>query len=169
MKKFKIIVLFIVLCMIFTACRTKTNSNANNNANITGTITPTLPPAPTTPPNNNPDNSITGNSVTGGKYKDGIYDVKHKSTKPGYEEAIVTIQNGKIQNIELKRLDDNSQEVNYDQWNGTTDYPNLKQDRLDLASAILAKQSPDVDTISGATQSSNGWIAAVTDALKQAE
>jgi len=34
---------------------------------------------------------------------------------------------------------------------------------------MLEKQSPDVDAISGATQSSDGWKAAVTDALGQAK
>lgn len=102
-------------------------------------------------------------------YKDGTYDVKHKSVKPGYEEAVVVIKGGKIQSITLKRLGDNKIELNYAGWDGTSDRPNLKQFRLDLAKAMMAKQSAKVDTISGATDSSNGWIAAVTDALKQAK
>jgi uncharacterized protein with FMN-binding domain len=109
-----------------------------------------------------------GCSTKAASYKDGTYDIMHKSTKPGYEEAVVTIQNGKMQTIDLKRLDDNKVEVDYNQWDGTGEYPNLKKDRVDLANAMLSKQSPDVDTISGATQSCNGWIAAVKDALKQA-
>ena len=109
----------------------------------------------------------TGVPVT---YKDGTYDIKHKSTKPGYEEAVVTIKDGKIQNIELKRLDDNQAEINYNDWDGTKNgQPDLKQYRLDLAKAMVDKQSPDVDSISGATQSSVGWKAAVSDALAKAK
>lgn len=112
--------------------------------------------------------TISGCSSKAAAYKDGSYDIMHKSTKPGYEEAVVTIQNGKMQTIDLKRLDDNKVEVNYDEWNGTGEYPNLKQDRIDLANAMLSKQSANVDSISGATQSCKGWKAAVKDALKQA-
>jgi uncharacterized protein with FMN-binding domain len=110
--------------------------------------------------------SSTGKKVV---YKDGVYDVKHKSTKPGYEEAVVTIKNKNIQNIVLKRLDDSKKEVNYNDWNGTKGYPNLKKYRLDLAKAMMNKKSPDVNVISGATQSSNGWKAAVSSALSKAQ
>lgn len=103
-------------------------------------------------------------------YKDGTYDVLHKSSKPGYEEAVVTIKNKKIQKIVLKRLDDKKKEVNYNQWDGTHNgYPNLKKFRVDLANAMMKKQSPDVNVISGATASSNGWKAAVSSALSRAQ
>lgn len=132
---------------------------------------------PTTPPSNTGITNITpsttgGNTGSDGKtitYKDGVYDVKHKSTKPGYEEAIVTIKGGKIDSIELKRLDDKEKEVNYNDWDGTKQFPNLKKFRIDLANAMVSKQSPDVNVISGATQSSNGWKAAVASALSKAQ
>ncbi len=111
-----------------------------------------------------------GSAPDPGAYKDGVYDVKQKSTKPGYEEALVTIKDGKIESIDLKRLDQNEKEINYDDWDGTKGgYPNLKQYRVDLAKAMLAKKSPDVDAISGATASSNGWKAAVANALSRAK
>lgn len=118
------------------------------------------------------NNIGTASSNTGKKvvYKNGTYDVKHKSTKPGYEEAVVTIKAGKIQKISLRRLDDAKKEVNYNDWNGTKGgRPNLKQARLDLAKAMVNKQSADVNVISGATQSSNGWKAAVSSALSKAQ
>ncbi len=102
-------------------------------------------------------------------YKDGVYDISHNSTKSGYEEALVTVQSGIIKNIELRRLDAKGVEVNYDQWTGAGEYPNLKQDRITLANAMLAKQSQNVDSISGATESSIGWKTAVAVALKQAQ
>jgi uncharacterized protein with FMN-binding domain len=102
-------------------------------------------------------------------YKDGVYNEIHKSTKPGYEEAVVTIKNKKIQNINLKRLDANKKEINYNDWDGTKGgRPNLKQDRLVLAKAMVDKQSSNVNAISGATQSSDGWKAAVSTALSKA-
>lgn len=114
--------------------------------------------------------SLQGCMTSQGNYKDGVYDEKAKSTNPGYEEAIVTIKGGKIDSIELKRLDDNQVEVNYDDWDGTKDgFPNLKQYRVDLANAMITKQSADVDSISGATASSNGWKAAVNAALAKAK
>jgi uncharacterized protein with FMN-binding domain len=161
MKKISSIILSTFLIFSLSSCGTKTNPPSN-----TGT--------------NNPTPSTTGNNITSGgntssngktiTYKDGVYDVKHKSTKPGFEEAVVTIKSGKIQSIELKRLDDNQKEVNYNDWDGTKNgYPNLKQDRMDLANAMLSKQSSDVNVISGATQSSNGWKAAVASALSKAQ
>jgi len=45
----------------------------------------------------------------------------------------------------------------------------LKQYRLDLAKEMLKKRSPDVNVITGATQSSNGWKAAVSAALAKAQ
>ena len=114
--------------------------------------------------------SLQGCMTNQGTYKDGVYDEKIKSSGPGYEEAIVTIKSRKIDTIELKRLDDNQAEVNYDDWDGTKNgYPNLKKYRIDLASAMVTKQSSEVDSISGATTSSNNWKAAVNAALAKAK
>ena len=114
--------------------------------------------------------SLQGCMTSQGNYKDGVYGEKLKSSSPGYEEAIVTIKGGKIDSIELKRLDDNQVEVNYDDWDGTKDgFPNLKKYRIDLANAMVTKQSSDVDSISGATVSSNDWKAAVNAALAKAK
>jgi len=106
--------------------------------------------------------------VPKGDYKDGQYDVKQKSEGPGYEEAVVTITNGFINNVELKKLDDNQKEVNYDEWDGTKDgKPNLKKFRVDFGKLMVAKQSANIDAISGATQSCNGWKAAVSESLEK--
>lgn len=159
----KLIVMFMLISLsvtsgiILSGCKAKNNTQNNTPTNIS---TPT----------NSPDQISGSNTGQNGAYKDGVYDIQHKSTKPGYEEAVVTIKNGKIDSIDLKRLDDNKVEVNYNDWDGTKGgRPNLKQARIDLATAMINKQSPNVDAISGATQSSNGWIAAVTDALAQAQ
>lgn len=156
MKKPTGIILTAVLVLVLSGCGAANNPGSNNANNTTNNNTTTKGAT-----------SITGKPVV---YKDGTYDIKHKSTKPGYEEAVVTIKGGKIENIDLKRLDDNQKEVNYEEWNGTKNgQPNLKQFRLDLAKAMVTKQSPDVDVITGATQSSNGWKAAVSSALAKAQ
>lgn len=150
MKKAKFLALLFTFIFTLAGCGTKTTTPNSNTSNTT----------------NKSSKSNTGAAI---KYKDGVYDVKHKSTKPGYEEAVVTIKDSKIQSVELKRLDANQKEVNYNDWNGTNDKPNLKQYRIDLAKGMITKQSPDVDVITGATQSSNGWKAAVSSALAKAQ
>jgi uncharacterized protein with FMN-binding domain len=138
MKKLSITILIIVCIFTFIGC------NAKNNTNIT-------------------PNSDAGMLATA---KDGTYETKYKSTKGGYEEAVVTIKDGKFENIELKRLDKKKKEVDYNEWDGTKNgYPNLKQYRLDLAKAMIDKQSADVDVTTGATESSNGWKSAVDEVL----
>lgn len=161
MKKIANGILSACLILSMSACTPKTTPPPATGSN-----------APT--PSTTGQNAITGgNTASNGKsitYKDGTYDEKHKSTKPGYEEAVVTIKGGKIANIDLKRLDDNQKEVNYNDWDGTKNgFPNLKKYRLDLANAMIAKQSADVNVISGATASSNGWKAAVSAALSKAQ
>ncbi len=109
-------------------------------------------------------------NVPTGEYKDGMYTAKQKSEKVGYEEAVITITNGFLRNAELKKLDDSQKEVDYNEWDGTREgRPNLKKAREDLAKMMIAKQSADVDAITGATQSSNGWKAAVSEALAKAK
>jgi uncharacterized protein with FMN-binding domain len=95
MKKWSTFILVVVFVFALGGCGTKSNTPNNNTINQGST-------------------SNTGKQIT---YKDGVYDIKHKSTKPGYEEAIVTIKSGKIQSIKLKRLDQNEKEVNYDDCN----------------------------------------------------
>jgi uncharacterized protein with FMN-binding domain len=146
MKKISVAVLSAVLALSMAGCAAKTEKTSSNS---TGTA-----------------NNVVGSAAT---YKDGTYDTKNKSAKGGYEESVVTIKDGKIQNVELKRLDDGSKEVNYDEWDGTKGgKPNLKKFRLDLANAIVEKQSTKVDSVTGATLSSDGWKKAVSDALSQA-
>ena len=150
MKKIQIPIILFILLFTLSGCGAKSAAPNTNTTNTTNKIS----------------KSSTGAAV---KYKDGVYDVKHKSQKPGYEEAVITIKSNKLEGIELRRLDANQKEVDYNKWTGANGWPNLKQDRLDLAKAMMSKQSPNVDVISGATQSSNGWKAAVSSALAKAQ
>ncbi len=109
------------------------------------------------------------------KYKDGTYTAQSEDSGYGYEKGIVTISNGKITNIELKRMKSDGSEVNYDEWVGQTNdegevIPNLKEYRITLANEIMEKQSTaEVDTIATATRSTRNWILIVNDCLEQAK
>lgn len=105
-------------------------------------------------------------------YKDGTYTAEGDPWQYGKEDATVIIKGGKITDITLRRLDTNGKEVNYNDWTGQTKdnktYPNLKQYRVDMAKRMIDAQSSEVDTISGATVSTNNWKLAVRRALEKA-
>ncbi len=113
----------------------------------------------------NQDEDVTEN-VT---YKDGTYYGEGEHREHGYEAAEVTIEGGKITNIVLKRMTAEGEEVNYDEWTGEGDRPNLKQFKEDMANEMIEKQTYDVDAIATATQTSEGWKQAVKNALDQAK
>jgi uncharacterized protein with FMN-binding domain len=72
----------------------------------------------------------------------------------GYIKAAVTIQNHAITAIEIVEVE--------------ADDPPYVEEAKRVINAILAAQSLNVDTVSGATYSSNGIIMAVDDAISQA-
>lgn len=106
-------------------------------------------------------------------YKDGTYTAAADPWQFGSEDATVVIKDGKIAEVTLRRLDSEGKEVNYDDWQGQTIdgkvYPNLKQYRVDIAEAIIKNQNTSVDSISGATTSTNNWKIAVDRALEKAK
>jgi len=102
-------------------------------------------------------------------YKDGTYYGEGEHREHGYEAAEVTIEDGKIVNIVLKRMTAEGEEVNYDEWTGENNRPNLKQIREDLAQEMIDKQTYEVDAIATATQSCKGWKEAVKNALEDAK
>lgn len=85
-------------------------------------------------------------------FKDGKYAGKDKEGNPIVE---VAIKNNKIEKIDLKINDENSEY--------------LKKAGNILAGEIVKKQSAEVDAVSGATKSSNELIIAVKDALRNAK
>ena len=104
-----------------------------------------------------------------GSYKDGTYIGQSEKREFGYEEAEVTVADGKIEDIVLKRMTPEGDEVDYDDWTGETDKPNLKQFKEDVAEDMLEKQTYEVDTIATATETVTGWKEAVKNALEQAK
>ncbi|WP_040950256.1 FMN-binding protein [Gorillibacterium massiliense] len=93
-----------------------------------------------------------GSSTLQTKYKDGTYNGSG-TNRFGTVEVSVTIKSGKISAVEIT--------------NCATRYPEWVIDSL--PTEVIAKQSPEVDTVSGATRSSEDFINAVNDALSQAE
>jgi len=106
-------------------------------------------------------------------YEDGTYEGVGDEWQFGNEDAIVEIQDGRIIEITLRRLDQEGEEVDYDNWTGEEIegrvYPNLNQYRFDIATLMIEAQHYEVDAISGATVSSENWKLAVERALEKAK
>ncbi|WP_099188893.1 FMN-binding protein [Tepidibacter mesophilus] len=106
-------------------------------------------------------------------YKNGVYKASGDKWEYGSEEAVVTIENHKIKNINLKRLDQNGDEVDYNMWTGQNVdgkvFPNLKKYRISMKDEMIEKQTYEVDSISGATVTTENWKIAVERALEKAK
>ncbi len=143
-KESFIISILLFMVVMISACRTTITTTTD----ITSTALPTV------------------------VYNDGTYTGTGEKRDYGYEDAIVVIEGGLIKSITLRRLDSDGAEVDYDMWTGEEydgkTYPNLRKYRYDLAEDMLEIQSPEVDEISGATDSSIGWKDAVREALQKA-
>lgn len=107
----------------------------------------------------------------GDVYKDGTYTGEGEKREFGYEVSEVTIENGQITDIVLKRMTPDGEEVDYDEWTGEGEdgKPNLKQFKEDLAEEMVSNQSYEVDAIATATETSEGWKQAVKEALDKAK
>jgi len=92
-------------------------------------------------------------SSTSGQYVDGTYTGSGSGYR-GTTQVQVTVSNGYITDITVLSTDDDARFFN--------------SAESSVISQILSSQSVSVDTVSGATFSSNGIIAAVTDALSGA-
>lgn len=115
--------------------------------------------------------SLTACGGKDGALKDGSYNAASEMTDYGYEEVEVTVKDGKISDVVLKRMNPDETEVDYDEWDGTSEdgKPNLKEAREEVANAIVEKQSTDVDNVAGATSSVDKWKELVDEALKEAK
>jgi len=88
------------------------------------------------------------------KWRDGVY-VGSNFTGLGRAKVQVTIKDGKVAEVKtLSKL--------CSSWFGAKAYGKVEE-------RIIAKQSPDVDAVTGATYSSNNIMNAVRDALRKAE
>ena len=101
--------------------------------------------------------SSSGNTSGGtskGQYKDGTY-TGSGSGFGGTTKISVTISNGKI--VSISTISDEDTSKYYNRAIGT------------ITNSVISKQSASVDTVSGATYSSNGIIEAIRNALNQAK
>ena len=87
-------------------------------------------------------------------WKDGIY-LSQARGMAGFVKTKLEISNNKITS------------VNLDLSTETPQYAQKAKSKLE--NEVLAKQSADIDAVSGATFTSNGVKEAVKDALKKAE
>jgi uncharacterized protein with FMN-binding domain len=100
----------------------------------------------------NSDNQNSSAEQTSSKYKDGTY-TGEGMNHIGSVSVSVTINNGKIEGVKITDC--------------TTSYPESKIDKL--PQQVVARQSSNVDNVSGATESTNDFITAVMNALSQAQ
>ena len=100
--------------------------------------------------------SQTGESISVNKlYKDGTYQGTGTGFRGAATTVSVSIKNDKITNISTVSYGD--------------DKPFYNQAYATVSKEIISSQSTDVDTVSGATFSSNGIMNAVADALGKAK
>lgn len=101
--------------------------------------------------------SSSGNTSVGtskGQYKDGTY-TGSGSGFGGTTKISVTVSNGKI--VSISTISDEDTSKYYNRAIGT------------ITNSVISKQSASVDTVSGATYSSNGIIEAIRNALNKAK
>lgn len=132
--------------------------------------------AQTSPGKSSPSSSTAtpSKSAQAGSYKDGTYSAKGDAWENGQEEAMVTVKNGKISDVSLKRLTkDGKAEVDYSLFDGKVhngkQYPNLKEFKETMAKNMVQKQSAQVDTIASATTTTKNWTIAAQRALDKAK
>ncbi len=114
---------------------------------------PAQPPTPTTPP---PTNTP---AVASGQYKDGTYTGPQVDAFYGIVQVQAVIQNGKIATVQfLQYPNDRMTSVRIN----NVAVPYLQQEALQA-------QSANVDLISGATLTSEGFVQSLQPALDQAK
>jgi uncharacterized protein with FMN-binding domain len=114
------------------------------------------PPTPPTPPTPKPTQGST--TPPKGLYANGSYEGKAVDAFYGIVQVKAIIQNGKLANIEL---------VQYPNDRDTT--IRISNESLPiLIQEAIAAQSAQVDGVSGATQTSDGFIESLESALTQA-
>ncbi|MBU3129913.1 4Fe-4S binding protein [Clostridium tagluense] len=104
---------------------------------------------------NNANESASSTTINQSNYTNGTYTGAGTGFKGGTTEIAVTVKDNKITNVETVSNQDTPKF--YSRVEG------------EIVSEIISTQSATVDTISGATYSSEGIINAVKDALSQAK
>lgn len=132
------------------AAKTDASVTTITNDESAATPTPALTPTPSPEPTATPDLS----SVETGTLS--LADGTYTGTGTGFRgetEVTVTVENGTITSIVIDSYQDDAQY--------------FSRAKSTILSEVLDQQSVDVDTVSGATYSSNGILEAIADALSQ--
>lgn len=98
------------------------------------------------------------------EYFDGTFLGRSTADDKGYGVALVTIEKDKITGVRLLEVTEENQFRDF----ATYSYTPVIQAKEQLEKAFTEKNSPQVDTFSEATQSSQKWIEAVSNAMKAA-
>ncbi len=98
------------------------------------------------------------------EYFDGTFMGRSAADEMGYGIALVTIEKDQITGVRLLEV---TAETSFRDF-ATYSYTPVLQAKEKLEKAIVEKNSPQVDTFSGATISSQKWIEAASNALKAA-
>lgn len=99
--------------------------------------------------------SVASEGYSGYSYKDGTY-LGEGMGNNGKINVEVTIKSGSIDSIEITKFPDDEE------------YFDVNVDGVTMIERVIDSQGTDVDGISGATYSSDGFISAVESALEQA-
>lgn len=135
----------------------------NNSSLLASSTIPTAPPpdanSPIPSPTNIPPISVPPTSVPSGQYKDGVYTGDVVDVFYGNVQIQASIQNGKISDAKFLQSPSDrrtSIEIN-------------SQAMPMLQSQAIQAQSATVDGVSGATATSQGFIASLGSALAKAK
>jgi uncharacterized protein with FMN-binding domain len=131
------------------------NTDSTSVSPDTNTTTPTPTPTPTTPTPNPSPISV----VTRGQYKDGQYTGSVADAFYGLLQVKAIISGGRITDVVFLQYPNDQRESQ--QVNGFSN-PRLKQE-------AISAQSANVDTVSGATQSSGAFRESLASALALAK
>lgn len=99
------------------------------------------------------------------QYFDGTFMGRSDGDDKGYGIAFVTIEEDQIKSVRLLEVTSEDQFKDY----ATYPYTTVLEAKEALEKAFVEKNSPEVDTYSGATNSSQKWIQAVSNALQAAK
>lgn len=129
------------------------NNNTNTNINSGKSSNTNVSKNTNTNTNFNTNKNTNTSATSSTKYKDGTYTGVGRGYRDGLTVS-VTIKNNKITNIEIVSINDT---------------PGYYEKATNVVpKEIINSQSTKVNTVSGATRSSNGIISAVNDALSEA-
>jgi uncharacterized protein with FMN-binding domain len=139
------------------------STSSESNTTAPTSSSPSTQNSDTTTENNAPISSSTSSetpsnkdaTTTQGKYKDGTYTGTGTGFRGGTTKISVTVNGGKISNIKTVSNED------------TPDFYDRAYNSVQ--DEIISAQSTQIDSVSGATYSSNGITEAVQNALNQAK